>query len=81
MTFHSDSRGHAQLFAPQLDAAEAGHDVEGQPHIRGQQPAEEHAVDVQRAQACRRSEWHVPNNSGQTNLAAMVRATIPTIKK
>ena len=45
-----DGGGDAQLLAPQLHAAQPRHDVVGQPHVGGQQPAEEHAVDVQRAQ-------------------------------
>ena len=43
-------RGDAQLLAPQLHAAQPRHDVVGQPHVGGQQPAEQHAVDMQRAQ-------------------------------
>ena len=51
MTFHSIGGGDAELLAPQLHAAEPRNDVVGQAHIGRQQPAEQHAVDVQRAQA------------------------------
>ena len=50
--------GHAQFLAPQLDAAQPRHDVVGQPHVGGQQPAEQHAVDVQRAQPSVRQIRH-----------------------
>ena len=46
-----DGGRDAQLLAPQLDAAEARNDVVGKAHVRRQQPAKEHAVDVQRAHA------------------------------
>ena len=45
-----DGGGDAQLLAPQLDAAEPRNDVVSEPHVGRQQPAEEHSVDVQRAQ-------------------------------
>ena len=43
-------RRHSELFAPQLHAAQPRNNVVRQPHVRRQQPSEQHAVDMQRAQ-------------------------------
>ncbi len=63
-------RRHPELLAPELDAAEARDQVEAEPHVGGEEPAEEHPVDVQRA-ACARtcSQEMFPRSVGMLQLA------------